>query len=484
MGVVWASIETIGARLISFVSFLVLARLLSQEEFGLIALAMVYISFLHLVVRVGITEAIVQRDELSDLHKDTAFWATLILGLLALLASIGLAPLAAKWSDSAELENIVYWLAIGIIPISLSRVQAGLLLRDLHFRSLAIRNLISTSAGAVVGIAMALKGYGVWSLVAQQLVNRFVELLTLYWVVRWLPRFRFSRTALYELAQYSSRIMAINILSFFQSNIDRFLIGHFFGVAQLGVYVVGLRIIEVLFEFIKVVVGRVSLSAFSRMQTNLPQLTQASNTVAHLIALLGFPFMGLLIFYGGDITVAVFGEKWAEAGVISQIVAVGGLVRIATFFAVPLLKATGHPGKLVTANIVLVLTGTVAAVSLAGFGFNFFIMGWVSSTIFFGGMLIYIVKKILDYPLYGLAKLYSGLAVAMLGAWLIIRLLDTYLSSHLDSAIELTLARTGLFLLCYFLLISIFGFRTLKSVYLDVGVVTGLRKKKAVPRSR
>ena len=176
----------------------------------------------------------------------------------------------------SDLEAIIYWLSIGLIPVSLSRVQEGLLLRDLQFRSLAIRKFICTTSGAAVGITMALKGYGVWSLVVQQLVERFIELATLLWVTRWYPSRRFSWSALSELWTYSSRILFINILNFAGSNIDRLLIGQFFGIAALGVYVVGRRIVEVIIDVVRVVVGRVALSFFSRLQLDVERLFEGS----------------------------------------------------------------------------------------------------------------------------------------------------------------------------------------------------------------
>ena len=117
-GVRWGAIENIGVRLLTLLSFLVLARLLDKEAFGVVALAMAYVLFLELIVRVGFTEVIVQKKELTEIHKDTAFWASVVLGCIALILTWLLAPIAAKISDSNVMEDIIYWLALGIIPLS------------------------------------------------------------------------------------------------------------------------------------------------------------------------------------------------------------------------------------------------------------------------------------------------------------------------------------------------------------------------------
>ena len=109
--VLWATIENTGVRATTLAVFLVLTRLLDHKAFGLIALASVYIAFIEIVVRVGITEVIIQKKDLTDLHKDTAYWTTSILGILALIASLCLAPIAANFSNDLQLKDILYWLA-------------------------------------------------------------------------------------------------------------------------------------------------------------------------------------------------------------------------------------------------------------------------------------------------------------------------------------------------------------------------------------
>ena len=134
--VLWAAIENTGVRATTLAVFMFLTRLLDHEAFGIIALASVYIAFVEIVVRVGITEVIIQKTDLTDLHKDTAYWSTAVLGLLAFLGTLCSRPVCGKaWSD-AQMKEILYWLALGIIPTSLSRVQEGLLMRDFAIETL------------------------------------------------------------------------------------------------------------------------------------------------------------------------------------------------------------------------------------------------------------------------------------------------------------------------------------------------------------
>lgn len=471
-GVVWSSIEVVGVRLAGFLTFLVLARVLSKEDFGLVALAGVYTAFLELVVRVGMTEVLVQRKDLTELHKDTAFWATTLLGLIAVAGSVVIAPFAAQWSGTEELEAVISVLAISLIPISLSRVQQGILLRELRFRSVALRRLVATLSGAVVGITMALNGYGVWSLVMQQLVERFVEMLMLFWVTRWFPSIRFSWQAFTELWGFASRIFVVNFLQFASTNLDRLLIGQLFGIAALGIYVVARRFIEIILAVVRVVVSRVALSAFSRLQSDRKRLLASSLTVGRLCAIAGLPIMGVFVLCGDEITTSLFGAKWENAGILSRVIALGGLLRMATLFAQPLLKSTGHPGSLVTAHVVLLTVSLVFSLSLSGFGLTAFVSGWVVGQIGYAAVLFYSIRSRLDYPLGLVFSELLGPSAALGCALAGGVLAKPYLVTHTQDPLVLTATYALIFFVMYLVFLALFSFRSLKSLYSELSLIS------------
>ena len=157
-------------------------------------------------------------------------------------------------------------------------------MREFRYRDLAIRKLVGSVSGGIIGIVMALKGFGIWSLVAQQLIGRFMDLLTLYWVTRWFPRFRFSTSCLADMFSYGWKILGSNLLQFASTQLDRFIIGQLLGVAALGVYVVGRRLVEVILGVIASVIGRVALSIFARLQGDHTRLLRGSIMVARTSA--------------------------------------------------------------------------------------------------------------------------------------------------------------------------------------------------------
>ena len=186
-GVAWSAIENLGTQAIYFVVFLVLARLLQPEEFGLVSLAGVFISFMMVFADQGLSDAIVQRQDLEPEHLDTAFWIN--LGICALLAifTFAAAGSVSSFFHQPQLKPIIAWLSLSFLFNGFSSVQQSLLRRQLAFRALAVRSLVATFASGIVGVVMALMGFGVWSLVAQQLINRVLAILGLWWASDWRP---------------------------------------------------------------------------------------------------------------------------------------------------------------------------------------------------------------------------------------------------------------------------------------------------------
>lgn len=342
-GILWSTVENATVRGVTFLTFMVMARLLDSEAFGLVAMATVYVSFLELVVRVGITDALVQTRELTDEHKDSVFWATAALGAICMTLSIALAPLIALLAKQPDLKLVIIVLAIGTIPLSLTRVQEGLLLRSMKFRTLAVRQSVTAITGAATGIAMALSGFGVWSLVGQQLVSRVVDFFVLYRLTDWRPGFRFSTTHLRELAAYSSRVLGTNIVDFFAKESDKLIIGYLFGPATLGLYVVGQRLALVAQLSLRSVFNRVIFSAQSRLQSELALVRDIYRVTLTNTGIISLPLFTLLALYGSEIVPVVFGAKWTESGLICQLFGLGGLFCCLALPAIPTLKALGFP---------------------------------------------------------------------------------------------------------------------------------------------
>jgi O-antigen/teichoic acid export membrane protein len=474
-GVFWTLTENVGMLGIKFLGFLILARLLDKESFGLVALAMAYILFLELFIRAGVIEVIIQRKNLSEVDKNTAFWVAAMLGAIALLMSFLFAPYASNWSGEEELENIIYWLSLGIIPLSLTCVQSGLMVREMRFKGLAARRIIGSGSSVIVGVTCAFNGLGVWSLVAQLLTQRFVEFLTLYWITRWFPKFCFSWLAFKNMADYGWKTIGTNIAFFAGSQLDRVLIGHFLGVATLGVYVVGQKLIEVLYMMMNGVVGRVALAAFSRIQTDDERLKVACLSVGQLTAITTLPVFMFLAVSATDIIQAVFGGKWSDSATVTRVLAVAAIARICFVFLIPALKAKGMAGRVMIAISLQAATSICFTVILSPLGLGLMTIGWSLGYGISAAMLIYFVNNTISIKLTDLIQIYAApLLSALVGVLPVIfadkLLIDLHLSIYLIVCIKLCI-----FIVAYLGSLVIISPRTVKNAYAEISYLR-LRK--------
>nr|MBA2624810.1 oligosaccharide flippase family protein [Acidimicrobiia bacterium] len=170
-GVGWSALQTVASRSLSTVVFVVLARLVEPEDFGLVAIASVFVALLTVLADQGFGQALVQRPVLERTHLDTAFWLNVTIGALLALLLAGTAGAIANLFDEADLAPLLRALAMVPLISALGVVPSSLLRRDLAFASLAVRGLVGTAAGGVVGIAAAVAGAGAWALVAQLVVQ-------------------------------------------------------------------------------------------------------------------------------------------------------------------------------------------------------------------------------------------------------------------------------------------------------------------------
>ena len=288
-GVVWSAIQSWGRQAIAFIVFALLARLLAPEVFGLVALAGVFLAFTQVFLDQGFADAIIQRQQLDPEHLDTAFWTNLCIGLLLTLLGIAVAGLVADLFNQPQLTPIIRWLSLSFLLRALSAVQDAIFRRNLAFKALAVRSLMAVFAGGLVGVTMAFMGFGVWSLVGQQLVDSLVQVIVLWLASDWRPRINFSAKHFKDLFSFGINVVGINILNFLNTRSDDFLIGYFLGSVALGYYSIAYRLLLIVAQLLIGVINGLAMPVFSRLQGEPEQLRKAFYTGTQLCSLVAFP---------------------------------------------------------------------------------------------------------------------------------------------------------------------------------------------------
>lgn len=343
LGVFWSGIEKWGGQLISTLVFLLLARILGPKDFGLVALASTFLSFMQIFLDQGFSQAIVQRQELTDEHLDTAFWSNLLIALILFIIIILASGQVAAFFKEPQLALILCWMAPNFIFGGLNGVQSALLQRKLNFKVLAMRRLAGTAVGGIVGITLAVLGFGVWSLVAKQIADSITAVLLLWSTSDWRPSAKFSPDHFRELFSYGINVVGINFLNYLNRNSDNLLIGYFLGSTILGYYSVAYRLLLITTEIMIGTIQKIAMPVFSRMQEDKNRLRNAFYQAIKLTSLFAFPVYIGMSLLSPELIQIVFGDDWVSAASVMRILSLVGPLYAGFYYNGPLIMACGKP---------------------------------------------------------------------------------------------------------------------------------------------
>jgi PST family polysaccharide transporter len=360
-GVAWSAVRSWGGRAINFVVFTVLARLLATEAFGLVALAGAYIALVRVFVDQGFADALIQRDELVDAHRDTAFWVNIALGLVFTGVSIFTAPWIAWIFEEPELAPVVIGLSPSFVLAALAGVQEALFERDLDYRTLAIREFVATVVGGIVGLGMAYSGYGVWSLVGMLLGERTAAVVVLWTASAWRPGWNIRLQSFQDLFAFGVNIVGTNLLGYVNRRADNVIIGYALGAEILGFYEVAYRLFMAGTHLVTNTVSSVAFSTFSRLQDDPARMRQGFYTATRMVCLVAFPAFFGAALVAPEIIGTFFGSKWLPLSAHTfQVLSFVGVVHAAFYFNSSVMLAMGKPHWQVYLGLLNAVTNVLA----------------------------------------------------------------------------------------------------------------------------
>lgn len=367
-GLTWTVVDTWGRQAINLAVFIVLARLLTEDAFGIVALAAVFVALAQVVVDQGLGDALIQRREITRGHVDTAFWVAVATGSLLTIVLVALSGPLAGVFDVPELQPILAALSLSFVLAALSSIQIALLRRELAFRSLAIRSLLATLGGGIAGIILAFAGFGAWALVAQQLVSGAISVVTLWTLSPWRPSLHASRREFGELFPFGIRVVGSDILTFLSRHGDNFLVGAVLGTAELGLYAVGHRLLEATQVLLVNVARKITFPVFSRLQDDPERMVRAYLRVTRAggaVILPGYVGMALV---APELVATAFGGGWEESGEVARVLFLIGPVLSVQAFSGSFLNAAGHPEVVLRFRLLTTVTNLIGFVIAVPFG--------------------------------------------------------------------------------------------------------------------
>ncbi len=354
----WQAAQHFGVKAIFLVRLLVLARLLSPDDFGLLAISSVVIDVLLRVTNFGMIPALVQRVEADRDHYDAA-WTVGVLRALAITSvTILAAPLVARLFDEPRATDIIRVLALRPLVDAGASIQVARLTRNLNFRSLAFIELPKALANTLVAIASA-RWLGVWSLVAGALGGSVAYLIASYIAAPHRPRLSLELNAARSLARFGQWIFLTSLAAMAGQSVLRLVISRQLGAAELGLYYLAASLAFLPAELASQVVGQVAFPFYARLQTDTSQASLAYRTILTSLSALLIPGCALLIALATSLVENLLGPEWQGTAGIIRVLALASAVGFLGDTIVPILQGTGRPDR------ILMVVGAQSSILIA-----------------------------------------------------------------------------------------------------------------------
>lgn len=351
-GVFWRSGGQVINQIVQLVISVILARLLTPEDYGLVAMAGVFISFAALFGELGLSVALIQRKDITATHMDTVFWTTLGLGTVLAAAFWGISPWIAEFYGEPVLNDVVPILALGFALAPLGTVQRALLIRTMKLRALAIVTTGTTAASGILAISLALNGFGLWSLIWSALFGKLVDYFLLTRLSTWKPRRRFCFSALKDLWSFGANLTVNGVITFCVSASDRLLIGKFMGAHDVGIYNRAYAAMLAPFSQIVWVLTFVMFPVLSSIQEDQRRIRDIFLRALTVTSFVTAPMLVGLAIVAEPFIIIVFGSKWIDAVPILQLFCGLGLVQMVTQMIGPVMESQGRPNLMVKLSLV------------------------------------------------------------------------------------------------------------------------------------
>ncbi|HWM11485.1 MAG TPA: MOP flippase family protein, partial [Solirubrobacteraceae bacterium] len=359
-GLVWVGASQVGGQLTRAVAAVIIARLLTPDEYGLAALALVFASLVLVFSDMALGAALIQRKTLSLVDRDTAFWTTVIGGLGFSVVGFALAGPVADLYGEPSAAPLLAVLALTFVVSAVGSPFQCLMLRDMDYARVEMLPMIGALTGAAAGVAVAVMDGGAWAIIAQQIVSVVVSTILFCWRSQWRPRLAFSWDSLRDLGGFSIYLVGHRLLYYLQMNGDRFLIGRFLGTGALGIYAVAYNTMLVPASKLGAPLQRVFSPAFSRIQDDTERIAAMWARVVRLLAAVSLPALAGLIVVAPDFVPLVLGSQWDEAVPVIQILAWVGIVQALQAINMDILLARGRARTMFRFAIVVTVSHLIA----------------------------------------------------------------------------------------------------------------------------
>mgnify|MGYP001477441880 CR=1 FL=1 len=414
-GVLWSAVDNFAAQAITFLVGIILARLLTPAEFGLIGMLAIFISVSETFINSGFTNALIRKNDATETDYSTVFYFNLAAGVTLFVILFFTAPYIGRFFNEPQLIPIVRVLAIGLIISSLTIIQRTTLTKRIDFKLQAKISLISGILSGIIAIAMAYKGFGVWSLVVKTLSAQAITSLLLWLWNRWRPTLVFSRKSFKELFSFGSKLLASGLIDTLYQNMYYVIIGKFFSPADLGFFTRAKGFVDLPSTNLDAVMTRVTYPVLSQMQDDKVKLKAGYKRMIKSIMFISSVLLIGMAAIAEPMIITLIGEPWRKAILYLQIISFIGMLYPLHALNLNMLQVLGRSDLFLRLEIIkkiisipAIVIGVLISIEamLIGMCFNSLIAYFINS---------YWSGKFINYPMREqVIDILPGLGIALL----------------------------------------------------------------------
>lgn len=312
-GLIWRFGERCGAQLVQFIVSIVLARILTPADYGLVGLITVFISVALVFAQSGLGSALVQRKNIDNTEFSTVFYFSMVFSIVLYIALFFCSPLIASFYKEPRLINVIRVLGITVIIGAINSVQQAYVQKTMQFKRFFWATLTGTIISAFIGIWVAYAGYGIWALVWQQLTNQCIDTVFLWFTVKWRPMLVFSVKKAKNLFKFGWKILCSTLLDTVYGNIYSLIIGKFYSTTDLGYYNRGKQFPVLVVQNVNTAIDNVLFPVLSIAQDDKKRLKEMVRRSIVTSTFVIFPCMAGLAAVAKPLTILLLTEKWLPA---------------------------------------------------------------------------------------------------------------------------------------------------------------------------
>lgn len=401
---VWTTSSVVVRLLAQLIATPILARLISPEDFGIIAMAAISTEVVLLLGQFGFQSALVQRKYAYRIDLDTVFWANFLINVTLCILLLVAAPFIATFFKEELLTPVLYVTAFGFVITSLSSVHNTIQFRTMRFRHVAQIEIISTVIRVVSAVLFALNDYGVWALVYSGLIGFTCTTILRFFYVPWMPKFRFSKRRFNVLFRFGRNILGESFVTYFANNLDYIIVGRRLGTESLGFYQMAFTMPEMVRNNVAQVISRVLYSAYSRVQDEKERLHYGFIKTMELISIISFPVLGGLLVIAPEFVPLYFGPQWVVIVLPMQLFCVSGAFRAVSNIFGTVIHAKGKPE--VTLKLASVYVPILASALYLGsnYGIEGVALAFSITNVSWFFVSVYVTAKIIEIEMVKMIK--------------------------------------------------------------------------------